>query len=222
MAFEYKAVEHEYWVDGVRYPSVTQILSGLGLTPDYSGLDTFYRDRGTAVHACIRMHLDGDEIDWDFEGADEVKPRFEKFLWVKEEYQLHEILYEEPMYSKLYGYAGTPDLVAWSGKLKALTGWDWKGNSCEPGHALQFEAYAELINGSHWKERLSDYRSNEILRCPAFIVTLGGSGKRPGVHPIDRSLNNREVFLAAVGVYNWRAQNVKEKWNGNGASGRKR
>lgn len=210
MALEFKPVEHEYWVDGVRYPSVTQILSGLGLLPDYSKLDPFYRERGTAVHACIKMHLLGEEIDWDFEGVDEVRPRFDRFLWFEEEYELESIVVEEPMSSR-FGFAGTPDLLAFSKKLEKVVLPDWKGDARAPGQDLQIEGYAQLISETGDGSYGSTYSNGDIFTCPAYIVTLGGNGPRPGIHPVNRSIHNRELFLAAVAVYNWRTKNVRVK-----------
>lgn len=213
MSLQFDAESHIYRVNGVVYPSVTQILSGMGLLPDYSKLDPFYRERGTAVHACIKMRLLGEEIDWDFEGADEVRPRFDRFLWFDEEYDLKPYVIEEPLHSR-YGYAGTPDLVAFSGKLDKLVFVDWKGDAREKGQDLQIEAYAQLV--SEDTKRLLDPVNNSgsktnVSTCPAYIVTLGGNGPRPGIHQVNRSVHNRELFLAAVAVYNWRTKNVRAK-----------
>lgn len=217
--FEFDAEKHEYRVDGVIYPSVTQILSGLGMLPDYSKLDPFYRERGTAVHACIKMHLQGDEIDWDFEMSEEVKPRFERFLWLEEEYGLFPAMIEVPMYSSTFGYAGTPDLYSWSTKLNRSLIVDYKGDAREPGHDLQIEGYSQLLWEAGDRVQVNGDIRAVAFSCPAFIVTLGGTGPRPGVHPIDRSLNNRELFLAAAAVYNWRTQNVRRPKNGIVVSG---
>lgn len=220
MSFEFDEEAHEYRVDGVVYPSVTQILSGLGMTKDLSFLSPFYRQRGTAVHACIRLHLEGHEIDWEFEGADEVLPRFEKAVEFCSDWQLEPIVVEKPMYSALYGYAGTVDTYCWSGKSDGAVVVDWKGSIYDKAYDMQVEAYAELLH-----ENFADvvpekwaWSRSAVRSCPAYVVTLGSSGKKAGVHEVDRLAGNRELFLAAAAVYNWKKQNVPE--NGNGKKGK--
>lgn len=100
---------HIYTLNGKVVPGVSEIMKAVGLTKDWSGVDTFYRDRGTVVHACISMFLKGtlDESTIDPSAV----PYFEEFkAWWSQNKQPW-IASEISLYSEKYGFAGTIDFV---------------------------------------------------------------------------------------------------------------
>ncbi len=132
-------------------PRVTEVLSALKLSKDYSSVDTFYRDRGTAVHRCIELDVKGilneatvDEVCIPYlEG-------FRKF-WA----QLRPKAFETEVHLENDDYQGTIDLVA-EGRI-----WDYK---CSKEHdkvcEIQGAAYKKLANNT----------------LPITIVQLPGDG----------------------------------------------
>lgn len=198
---------HEYRVGGVIYPSVTQILSGLGMLKDLSFLDPFYRDRGTATHKVIDLDFSGLEIDWSFNGAEHIVPRYEKFLRLKEAAGLRPILWETPLASEVWQYAGTPD---YAGPFfrHSLAIVDWKGDKPEPGHRLQVAGGYRGLLIEAAKSGDLDVDPVELMHCPCFLVPLGGDREMPQHEPVeDEDGAALNVFRGAAACFNWRAAN---------------
>ena len=139
---------HEYWLDGIKYDSVTKILQALGLSRDYSGISSFYAERGRAVHKAVEF-VDKGTLD---EGtvSDLVRPylsAYRKFL-VESGYRAH--AWEVALHHPVLRYAGTIDKV---GFLKDRLGiLDIKtSSSLDPSVEDQLSAYGLL-----WTEHHSD------------------------------------------------------------------
>lgn len=106
--FEFRSLDHSYWLDGIRLPSITQVLRHTGfIDPRWYTEES--RARGVAVHACCQFLIEGN-LDWSTVHPD-ILPRvrgFEKFLG---DYKPKLLLAEKPLYSAVHKFAGTPDLV---------------------------------------------------------------------------------------------------------------
>lgn len=131
---------HKYWLGKKRIPGVSEILSKVGLAKTYEGVDTFYRDRGTATHKAIELYLKGRLDQSSLDPA--IQPQFRAFLsyWTGRPDTIMQI--EHPLAMANGEFAGIPDLV---------TNWaiyDWK---CSKDHdrtaELQGQAYKMLVGG---------------------------------------------------------------------------
>ncbi len=126
--FTFDAETHIYRLDGRVIPSVTQILGEFcpvtisgrdyyvnAFTGSVVGMEKFDKaaDFGTAVHrGCTLILLHGkDFLDWDALAPELVGPLRQFVRWMAE-WKPEVILAEAPLYSRKYGYAGTPDFVA--------------------------------------------------------------------------------------------------------------
>lgn len=122
---------HEYRLDGIRVPSVTQVLGDI--VPGWQA-DPWYLERGTAVHACAAMIARGEDFDHDPQIAGQVKAirRFFK--------EVRPVVFavEKMVHSLRYRYAGTFDLSAMIGHRFLLI--DWKA-SIGPATRWQLAAY---------------------------------------------------------------------------------
>jgi hypothetical protein len=132
---------HIYRLDGAEISGVTTIMQKVGITPWYpkgSG------DQGRSIHQCLH-YLDEDDLDWDT-----VPEVWQGYIdaWVAYKNTKPSdatiIRIEQPVYHRLYCYAGTPDRV-WC--LDAHRSWeleidDMKTGQEEDFHALQLTAYA--------------------------------------------------------------------------------
>lgn len=206
---EFDPESHTYRVSGRRYPSVTEILGELGMVKDLSFLDPFYRQRGSSVHACMKIHLDGEEIEWGFEGAEHVRPRFERLARLADAAGMKPILSEQPLASAIFGYAGTADYFGpFDDHPFAIV--DYKGDSFEKGHHLQVAGgYRGLIYEAACERVFGDVDPAEVLHCPCFLVPAGGTAERatPFLIPDEDGIAT-ELFRAAAAVYNWRLANL--------------
>jgi len=111
LAFE--PTTHEYRIDGVRVPSVTQLLEDAGLTPDYSLVPQpvlqHARQRGIHIDACCDL-LDADDLDWRSVHPEAV-PYVEAWIAFRDYEGFTPAASQVPLYHPVYGYAGTADVL---------------------------------------------------------------------------------------------------------------
>ena len=138
-------ITHLYRLDGSAIPSVTQILSGVGLS-DYSYIPTetlqIATERGTVVHKIIEWYeqdiLDEESID------PELKGYFESYLRAKDAGLLFDRNrpdeMEKQVFSEKYKYAGTLDQLYFDSWIN-----DLKTGQPQPEHGLQLSGYWHLL-----------------------------------------------------------------------------
>lgn len=132
-------------------PRVTEIIRAVGLGKDFTGVDTFYRDRGTACHKAIELYL-ADKLDLD--SIDEsYKGHFAGFLkwWEADKMSA----FRTELHLENDDYQGTLDLE-WAGII-----YDFK---CSKAH----DKVAE-IQGAGYKKLLKS-------EAPFFVIQLPGDG----------------------------------------------
>jgi len=122
-------------------PRVTEIIRAVGLGKDFSQIDPFYRDRGTACHKAIELYLKG---TLDLESIDDCyKGHFEGFLaWWEIAKGKGKI--ESELHLENEDYQGTIDLL-YGGYI-----YDFKcSKSHDPVAEIQGAGYRKLVgNGS--------------------------------------------------------------------------
>ena len=171
---------HTYKVDGVVCPSVTSIMSAMGLVK-YFNRDEFYLARGQAVHLATAMMdmniLDEESVDERIEGYVSAYRRFRDetnidACWKHTEERLHH---------PTYRYCGTPDRFL--PLLDIKTG---------QGDLIQLEAYGELLRANGYDPGRTGY-----------MLHLKADGTyKLEPHKYDRKLLG--VFLAACSVWHYR------------------
>jgi len=101
--------------NGERLPSVTQVLSRMGLTPDYSFIDPWYALRGSHVHRATELadagNLDKSTVD------EEIAPYLAGYQKFRQEWAGEIIEAEYCLWHPTYRYVGIVDRVI-------------KGNKC--------------------------------------------------------------------------------------------
>jgi hypothetical protein len=188
----FKEETHEYFVDGVRYPSVTEILSAL---IDFSRVSAYVleekRRLGRAVHKAIELYLKG-ELDHDT--VDErVWPYLESFIVFAATRPLRLIDAEKIVFSRVHRVAGRLDLVwAFDDTPDELWLIDAKATyAMSPVTALQTGAYAALYEetcGVKVKRRAG--------------LQLQPDGKVAKMFPYTNHADFR-IFLNARNLYTW-------------------
>lgn len=108
MVVTFESDGHQYTIDGRPVPSVTQVLSTVGVI-EYRGYDHGYgRERGTAVHHATALD---DEGDLDEDALDDrVRPYLAAWRAFRAETGFQPSLIEEVMGCAL-GFCGTPDRI---------------------------------------------------------------------------------------------------------------
>ena len=192
MSFLFDEEKHEYTLDGIVLPSVTQIIQEAGLS-DYSFVnETVLKaaaNFGTAAHLACELE-DYKDLDYDSLNP-ELRPYLNGWNKFKKDtgFICEEI--EKRVYSKKYLYAGTLDRVGPLFKRKALV--DIKtGTSLPKWIRLQTAGYKIIYNeGLKIKDQIKD----------RYVVQLLPDDYKLEQH-IDKS--DTDVFLAALTIRNWK------------------
>lgn len=139
----FDSYKHEYFVDGIKIPSVSEILKTTGIVDD-----KFFNEKsasyGKFIHSMLE-HYDNSELDEDYlkEKDFNILTQYKKFL---SDFQIDIIEVEKKIFNKEYFYAGTYDRLAVSQKTGHMFLIDIKTGSVAKSHAIQLAAYAMCIN----------------------------------------------------------------------------
>ena len=127
-------------------PSVSTILSDI-LELDYSGIDPFYADRGTAVHKAVELYiadnLDEESLD------EEIVPFFKAYKKFVKETNFKALESEVRVFNNNLWVAGTLDLIGSIGGKRVLM--DIKTGQKHNWHHLQTAGYALLSDNENIK-----------------------------------------------------------------------
>jgi len=166
--FRFDPESHAYYLGSVRIPSVTQIISGVGLISDFARNDAA-AERGTLVHLALALFgankLDFSTVDerimgWVLSGV-----RFYESMKFKP------VVLETPDYHPDYLYGYTFDGIGSSSMGDILI--DWKTGKKTRATALQLAAYLDPVQrrwGGKWKRlavELDEYGGEPNLAYPA-------------------------------------------------------
>ena len=191
--FTFNEASHEYRVDGVVYPSITQVIESAGLV-DYSHIPAdelkFFQDRGTGVHRACWFDDDND-LD---EATVDPLIIFRLYAWRKfrQEMPFTVVKSEERGFDRIYGFAGTPDrLVAFPDARRAVI--ELKSGPIQAAAAIQTAAQAHLLSPG----------SPERYR--RFAVHLRGDGSY-SVKEFCQSQARQDlsIFLCALNLHLWK------------------
>jgi hypothetical protein len=137
---------HTYWIGKRKFDSVSRILQELHLCNDYTGISSFYAERGTAVHKAVEFvdkgTLDDATVDPAIGGYVQAYRRFLR------ESGYVPMYWEVALHHEQLGFAGSIDK---GGKLKDKFGIiDIKtSSSVDPAVDAQLCGYNVLWNENH-------------------------------------------------------------------------
>jgi len=158
--FRFDEVSHEYWLNSVRIPSVTQILDGVGLISDFAK-QPLAAERGKLIHLACKYLANG-VLDWSTVDASILGYvcSYAKFL----EHTAWKILaVEQSLHDPEYLFAGTYD-VLFSDYLV-----DIKSGAPAKWHALQTAAYRRLAS---WAGAKATKRATVYLQEDGSIPNI--------------------------------------------------
>lgn len=137
---------HSYMLDRAELPSVTQVMSDMGLENASLWAREHHRDRGRFVHHGCRLVLDG---TYDREGTSAaLVPYIDAFQRFLEDEPLDPILAEQPLASETDRYAGTLDLFAVRRRDGARVIYDLKSGHLPPLVGVQLAGYERLLRNN--------------------------------------------------------------------------
>ena len=160
---------HSYTYNGVRVPSVTQILQAEGFTHPYNGNTA--ASRGTRIHSATRAF---DNMDIPVQLPEAERGYLEAYInWQKEtKLDTHFVEIEKPRYNEELHFAGTPDRISENGTI-----YDIKTGRPEKTHGLQLAGYALLHIKEVTATRVNIYLVNdgsydEVMQTEAGDYTV--------------------------------------------------
>lgn len=196
---QFDEAAHRYTVGGKIIPSVTQIISAVGLYEfDYVSNETLAvaAERGRCVHTYIEWHeqgvLDESSIDPELRGY------FEAYLAAKAAGALPNetpSAIEQRIYCAKYQYAGT---------LDQMYGGDWvndiKTGSPSPVHGLQVSAYWLALHDGDLRVKPKRLTASYLTRDGGYSVVE---------YPYEPL-----AWLAVLADFKWRQKNncIKNNW----------
>lgn len=193
---EYLDGPHEYFMSGIRLPSVTEIVGTVSASRN--GYSFVPRDkleaaraRGKRIHEA-RHQFDEDDLDWDAwsEIYPEDIPYIRSYAAWKQVTGFTPIANEVIVVNRLLGYAGRLDIKGiLFGRLAII---DTKTGVVEPTTALQTAGYA-----------LADGLAGD---CDRYALKLFRDGRMAKLVPYTDPLDFI-VFKAFVTAYNWLDKN---------------
>jgi hypothetical protein len=199
----FDAATHTYTLDGVRVPSVTDILRLAGFL-DFSRIPADILDaaqeRGTLVHEALH-YLADDDLHPD-SVPDAIRGYVEAGIAFRRTAGFSVVAAELRVFSRTWQLAGTVDLVGyWDGEDACLA--DYKtGDPADVAADLQLAAYVELL-----KEMRPDLG---IVKRVSVRLTKDGAFH---VEPYDDDhTEDWEVFRAALTTVTERRRRQKRTW----------
>lgn len=214
----FKEENHEYKLDGIVLPSVTGIISEMGLSGlpwdiilEFRALKNkeievcqlsqmalaFYQagQFGNAAHKATELH---DRGCLDLKTVDPaIIPYLEAWKKFKSEVGVKILEIEKKMFHPIYLFAGTLDrVVELDGRIYVL---DIKTSVKFPAHlGLQTAAYKELYNYDR-------ARSENATRRFGVLLKPDGTYR---FEPIENKLD-WNIFLSILTAYRWKMNNLK-------------
>lgn len=194
MELQFEERTHTYMLDDKELSSVTEIIKPI---QSYAGVPKHImelaRQKGNATHTAVKLHH---EDDLDIESLDlQIVPRFDAWLQFLVDTKANIIGWEKPMCSKIYQYAGMPDLWFDIGKITYLT--DIKPNSMFNWYPIQLSGYQQLL-----KEH------EGITGVQRATLQLKDDGKYKFT-PYSRAQDAKDmsVFSSLLNIHQWRKNN---------------
>lgn len=193
--FTFDETLHEYRVDNVVYPSITQVIEAAGLV-DFSAIPLaeleFYKGRGSALHAAAWYSDEGDLNESTVDP--QVAPRLAFWKQFRQDLPFKVTAMEFPRYDRVYRYAGTPDrLVEFPDGTCGLI--ELKSGPLQPAVAIQLAGQANLL------EPLGG-------RLRRIAVHLGVDRYSAREFPLSSMRADLSVFLSSVTLFNWKRGNL--------------
>lgn len=192
----FNPVNHEYRLDGVVIPSVTQILKAEGLT-DFSMVPEAILEAnsrfGKALHACVDYRIKGTLKESSVDPA--LKPHLSGWDNFVEDFGFKVKRSEVQGVHPLYRYAFTTDLLGeiTNGNFLGDAVGDIKTGMIKPADKIQIAAYKMAV-GKQYKN--------------TFLLYLNPDYRPRGYKVIFATNNKMEqgLFLSALSIHNWKKQ----------------
>jgi len=184
MSLTFDYAQHEYELDGLPIPGVSEILQGAGLS-DPRWFKPEHAQRGHDIHSIIEQYNRAKEVS-----PGEYAGYLDQYINFLDDWDLAVNYAEHMDYHKLFKYAGTRDIIGLDANHEDII-IDIKSGQPMPWHSLQLCAYG-LIGIPEEREEKKNPR----------IVAL--YLKEDGYKAVEYDYRDKEVFLSALRIWKWK------------------
>ena len=191
LRIEFNEARHEYRVEGVVWPSVTQVLDSMGLFPQYPAAQRdFYLARGAAIHLATG-HYDNNCLGrYD----DRLHGFIDAWKNFRRDSGFTPTLVEYRVASPAFQYVGTTDRVGLlDGQVTII---DLKAGEPPVCAALQTAAY-----------RKAYFETDGVLAERRLAVRLSSDAKYSATEYRDHTGDER-YWLYSLSLYRWKQENL--------------
>ena len=178
---------HEYYYEGKKVPCVSDIIQHFGIS-NFSFVNPEVleaaREFGTNVHSTCELHDRNDLAECD----PLIEPYLDQWIRFKDNEGIDSFdLIEEPLYSKVWGFAGTPDRVCGDTDVEIKTGAKTVANK------IQSALYKILID-ENCKVKIKN----------RWVVHL-----KPDTYTFVwyRDKTDLNIAKSLISIYNWKKEN---------------
>jgi hypothetical protein len=140
----FDAEQHKYFVDGVEYPSVSEIIKPLGDDVDDTDLELVFEaaaERGTLCHWVLEQLLNGVT---EFEYPSSYESYIDAIRLFVSEHEIIPIAIETPIYSLTEKMAGTPDLLCYFDDVLTIVDYKFVSQIAKVKVKAQLNAYQKM------------------------------------------------------------------------------
>ncbi len=181
--------EHKYFCGKKEYPSVTTILHHFGFI-DFSFVDYEVLERaklfGSEVHRICELYDTGRIKNTNYDPkTSPIEPYLKGYKRFLDAYKPIWAIIEEPMVSKMWGFAGTPDRF---GLIKRNAVVDLKTGGDMLSYSLQTAGYSILVE-ENTKEKVRERYTLRLMPDDFRLI--------PHLGTVDRT-----IFLGLAQAYN--------------------
>lgn len=185
---------HEYRIEGRKVPSVSEIISGIGLN-DFSHVqpDVLLAKQkiGTAVHHLSHLY-DSNNLA---KCSEDLMPWLESYKQFRSKFPMSLMISEVRLASKKYKFAGRLDRVFIIENRKGILV-DLKTGDKNKSHNLQKAGYKILVEENY---------PIKLKELWTYYIKPGGFSESDIDKKID--ISDDYAFLSALNVYNWKYNN---------------
>lgn len=188
---------HSYHINGRKIPSVTDVLGAMGL---YKG-DDFFDPAGLELGS--KIHLACEYYDRGTLNEETLDPVLAAYLtgWKNflKDTGFKSRLIEQPMYSNIYNFAGTPDRIGIMDGHYCIP--DIKHGGKQPCYALQTAGYFLLLMESDFANEVLNTGNGTVKRASVYLDPNG----RPG-YKVEQYKERSDIpdFLAVLTAFKLR------------------
>lgn len=186
--------DHKYYLGGRRLTSPSAIFKGLGLTT-YGLIPKAILDEACAIGEAVHKVTEGLDLGIDLDYDSRIEPYINGYKAFLSDHEVKWIIIEEPIASKKYGFATTPDRIG-------LVDGVLVDAEIKTTHKIEPTVY--LQTAAHCIAYKETYKKVIPQRA---VIWLSEAGYEWIEIPKAKNKQDEATFIGFLSLYNWKINN---------------